>query len=366
MPAEPLPLLDPVERPLPTIRDVARSAGVSIASVSRALNAHRECAPETRERIIQIAQELGYHRNLAASLLGATGKSGRSNAQPVVGMLSLPAADGSPPPTSHKMLYGQAFQATGQLLGRHTEHRVLNDLSELAAGLQGLRRRGCIGILLDLRTTEPYWETIAGEWNRFAVVTLDSEPPHSPFHQVRRTHFDDLWQIWERLVRLGYQRIGAAILQHPYPEITDRQRIGAVLSCQDAHPELPVLPPLRADFHEAQAPFKDWMQTTQPDVVIGFGIGTWWWMDQLGLTMPKDVGLATLHGGGTVLPIGHGVERKVEISGMHLPYEIMMQAAIPMLDTLVTRRQLGIPSHRTVLEVNGRWHEGQTLRPQTA
>lgn len=43
-----------------TIRDVARRAEVSVASVSRALNGHRSVHPDTRARVAAVAQELGY------------------------------------------------------------------------------------------------------------------------------------------------------------------------------------------------------------------------------------------------------------------------------------------------------------------
>ena len=43
-----------------TIKDVARVAGVSVASVSRALNGHDNVTDETRQRILEAAGELRY------------------------------------------------------------------------------------------------------------------------------------------------------------------------------------------------------------------------------------------------------------------------------------------------------------------
>ena len=43
-----------------TIRDVARESQLSVASVSRALNGHKSVRPETRERIVAVADRLGY------------------------------------------------------------------------------------------------------------------------------------------------------------------------------------------------------------------------------------------------------------------------------------------------------------------
>ena len=43
-----------------TIEDVARTAGVSAATVSRALRGLPNVAPSTRERVVRVAKELNY------------------------------------------------------------------------------------------------------------------------------------------------------------------------------------------------------------------------------------------------------------------------------------------------------------------
>ncbi|MDT5025397.1 MAG: LacI family transcriptional regulator, partial [Micromonosporaceae bacterium] len=43
-----------------TIREVAREAGVSPSTVSRALSAPEMVNPTTRERVLWVAQRLGY------------------------------------------------------------------------------------------------------------------------------------------------------------------------------------------------------------------------------------------------------------------------------------------------------------------
>jgi LacI family transcriptional regulator len=53
----------------PTIYDVARTAGVSIASVSRVLNGNRNPRPETREKVLEAVAELGFVPDGAARAL---------------------------------------------------------------------------------------------------------------------------------------------------------------------------------------------------------------------------------------------------------------------------------------------------------
>ncbi|UUL83365.1 LacI family DNA-binding transcriptional regulator [Sphingomonas qomolangmaensis] len=61
-----------------TIRDVAREAAVSVASVSRVLNGHENVRPELRQRVQAVAARLGYvphagARNLSLSRTGSIG-----------------------------------------------------------------------------------------------------------------------------------------------------------------------------------------------------------------------------------------------------------------------------------------------------
>ena len=53
----------------PSIRDVARLADVSYQTVSRVLNDHPSVRPETRQRILEVMEQLQYRPNLAARAL---------------------------------------------------------------------------------------------------------------------------------------------------------------------------------------------------------------------------------------------------------------------------------------------------------
>ncbi|WP_082463251.1 MULTISPECIES: LacI family DNA-binding transcriptional regulator [unclassified Sphingomonas] len=61
--------------PHATVRDIAREAAVSVATVSRALNGHSNVRPEVRARIESVAARLGYVPHAAARHLSSA-KSG--------------------------------------------------------------------------------------------------------------------------------------------------------------------------------------------------------------------------------------------------------------------------------------------------
>ncbi len=63
-----------------TVKDIANAAGVSIGTVSRALNNAKGMTQETRERILSLAKRLEYQPNLQARGLAG----GKPNALGIV------------------------------------------------------------------------------------------------------------------------------------------------------------------------------------------------------------------------------------------------------------------------------------------
>lgn len=52
-----------------TIEDIARELGISGSTVSKALNDYADVAQETKQRVLAVAREMGYHPNTAARSL---------------------------------------------------------------------------------------------------------------------------------------------------------------------------------------------------------------------------------------------------------------------------------------------------------
>ena len=63
-----------------TIQDVAKTAGVSVSTVSRVLNRRVDVATETQDRILSVIDDLGYTTNLAA-------RSMRSQKKNLIGLI---------------------------------------------------------------------------------------------------------------------------------------------------------------------------------------------------------------------------------------------------------------------------------------
>lgn len=90
----------------PNMHDVAAIAGVSHQTVSRVLNDFDGIRPETRDRVLEAIQQLGYRRNLAARTLATS----RSHA---IGVLAPAVSDFGPTSTV------QALEFAARAVGYH-------------------------------------------------------------------------------------------------------------------------------------------------------------------------------------------------------------------------------------------------------
>lgn len=70
--------MKPAKIPFPTIYDVAQASGLSIATISRALNNPEKVSPVTRERVMRVIDEVGFvpKADARARALQSTGRIG--------------------------------------------------------------------------------------------------------------------------------------------------------------------------------------------------------------------------------------------------------------------------------------------------
>ena len=95
-----------------TISDVAKAAGVSVATVSRALRGLDRVNPETRAKVLQVAEQLQY----VASPTAASLASGRTR---VVGVVA---------PFLTRWFFATLLSGIEKSLREHGHHVVLFDL----------------------------------------------------------------------------------------------------------------------------------------------------------------------------------------------------------------------------------------------
>ncbi|NMC13894.1 MAG: LacI family transcriptional regulator [Chloroflexi bacterium] len=177
-----------------TIRDVAKTAGVSVSTVSRVLNGKVDVAKETKNHILEVIDDLGYSTNLAA-------RSMRSQKKNLIGLIMPDIA------------YPYAIE-----IMKGVNQAIAESEFDLLVYTSGdVRKRGHI-------TSEQKYITllaksisdgvivvapVASEYNiDKPIVSIDPVMSHPNYPAVHATNYEGSLNAMEYLIGLGHKRIG--------------------------------------------------------------------------------------------------------------------------------------------------------------
>ena len=180
-----------------TIRDVAREAGVSTATISRVLNRRPEVAPETRERVLRVIRQSGFATNRTAQALSG-GRTG------LVGV-TLPLIQAS----YFSMLVGGVADA----LYAHDMRAVLcptRHEHDLEVGLLERLMHGTTEGAVLILPSESSEELLGLSERGYPYVVLDPKSPLAPeIPCVSAGNAGGAAGATVHLLGLGHRRIGA-------------------------------------------------------------------------------------------------------------------------------------------------------------
>lgn len=187
------------ERKTPTIKDVARAAGVSSATVSYVLNNLNKVTPEVDALVRQAAADIGYSRNNAARAL----KTGRNH---VIGCILPTLSSPVFPEIAH------AVRVRAEALGYATlvidsgnepmrEERVVHTLVQHGVD-------GAVAMLHpSFKSTSP-----------LPMVSLDSR--FAGLDSIQADHFAGGRLMAEHVIAMGHRRVG---MLSGFPELSSNR-----------------------------------------------------------------------------------------------------------------------------------------------
>ena len=180
--------------PNPTIEDVATAAGVSVATVSRALRGLDNVATSTREKVRAAADELGYRAHPAASKLAAgSSKTIGVAVANIAGWYCAQVVGGV------EAVLGEAgyeVLVVG-VAGPEARSRFISDIRRMHRRVDGL-------VLVDIRLEAD--EADALRESQLRVVTIGNSYPG--LSSVRPDDINAGRLAVEHLLELGHRRIG--------------------------------------------------------------------------------------------------------------------------------------------------------------
>lgn len=178
-----------------TIKDIALEAGVSMGTVSRAINNEKGMGPETRERILAIAQRLNYHPNLQARGLVAK----RPNALGIIIPRTPDFAFSNPYYT--EVLKGIADKA------REAGQYLVFSIAEEESYSRIYHHRLAAGIIVLANRFGDPWIAEAQKME-VPMVLIPGDPAREGIPSVDQDNADGSFQAINYLAALGHRRIG--------------------------------------------------------------------------------------------------------------------------------------------------------------
>ncbi|WP_037572010.1 LacI family DNA-binding transcriptional regulator [Phaeacidiphilus oryzae] len=271
----------------PRLKDVARLAGVSVKTVSNVVNGTVSVAPQTRARVQEAIDALGYQPNMTARRL-RTGRSG-------VIALAFPEL---PSPYFAELAVEVIAAAR-----RHGCTVLMDDTGgdpaaelRIASGLGDQMIDGVILSPLGLDQAK-----LLSRERSIPLVLLGEADLGPVADRVPIDNVAAARDITRHLIAQGYRRIGAIGWQDPSPRATAEQRLlGYTQALQEAGMEVDqaLLPPVRSYFRPdgAAAMHRLLKLPDRPDAVFCFNdlmaLGAMRAAHEDGLRIPEDIGIA--------------------------------------------------------------------------
>ena len=336
--------------PRPSIRDVARQAGVSHTAASLALRGSPRVAARTRQRVERAADRLGYQPHPVVRTLMAQLRT--LKVKPVSETLGFitawPTRDGWEQSPNHRRFLA-GVKARAEELGYRVEVFWLREPGMTARRLtQILRSRGIRGLVL--QSLPRAHGHLSLDWRHFAAVAKGLTIARPQLHRVISSHFEDMRLVGHHLKKLGYRRPGL-VLEVELDARVDRAWLAAYLLYQHDLPARDRVPALILESGREAGRFARWFEQRRPEVVLFTGLPVPAWVRQLGLRVPRDVGLVHLDWSQECAPLA-GIDAEPETLGT---------AAVDLLVGQLHANELGIPDREKIVAVSGRWVPGASL-----
>ena len=220
----------------PNIRDVARLAGVSYQTVSRVLNNAESIKPSTKQRVLDVIEEIGYRPNQAARAL-VTSKSR------TIGVLTSQTAHYGPTTSLHAI--EDAARGAGYLIT--TTSLSTSDQGSMTEGLEHLMAQAIEGLVViapQVRVFDAFRQLAL----TIPLVTLDSTGQDAP-RSLSVDQIAGARLATNHLVELGHENIVHVAGPRDWIEAEARMRgFLDAISTADLRTHRPILGDWTADF----------------------------------------------------------------------------------------------------------------------
>jgi len=334
-----------------TQSDVARAAGVHRTTVCLALQNHPNIPPETRERVRQCAERLGYAPDPMLSALAAYRTQRRPKA--FHGTLAW-LANTLPPFNWRKVpIFATNYEgavACAKSHGYSVEVFDLQGEGMSAARLAGILRSRNISGLLVSPQPRPNME-LEFPWEDFSAVTFGYTLTRPELHCVAATQYRATLLTLKRMRELGYRRIGFAST-NVQEERVNFNGLAAYLAEMYRHGDEAIVLPLPGGTCRP-SDIRRWIRAAKPDAVL-VSLDVLDIMKEAGIRIPGEVSVAC----------SMMFDDSGKLAGVRENSFLVGEIAVDFLVAMIQRGERGVPGVPQRVLIEGEWIDGETLPPR--
>lgn len=330
---------------------VAKKAGVSRMTVSRALRDDPTISPVTRNRIRKVADQLGYRPDPQISqFMSRVRVSHRVGAEVIAWLSTWPTIDGWRK-NSASLAFHAGSRSRAAELGYQLEPFWLGEPGMTGRRMsQILRSRGIRGVLIGPLHEVGYQPEL--QWEHFAAATCGGYTLVAPkLHRACCHYLHAVKTAFAALGRLGYERIGVAFGDEVNERLAGEWLAQTFLE-QSRLPESRRVPPLVvSQWADGSERFMEWFRWHRPDAVLSLEQVPRW-LQENGVRIPEDCGFAVID-----IPMAGTayVDEQREAVGA---------AALDLVIEQLNINRLGPPPTPKIVLVECKWVDGPTAPPK--
>lgn len=344
----------------PTIRELAKLAGVSRTTVSMALRNSPRISLAMREKIARLAEERGYQRDPVVSALMNQLRTTRKvrSVEKIAYLTFWDSAEGWRENVNENG-YFQGASARAEHLGYEVEAFWARQPGMTSSRLSRiLYARGIRGVLIAPLPRVLGHVTL--DWRYFAAAALSLTILKPDLHRASHDYHAGMQLALHSLKKLGYRRPGFANMS-VFDKRTKHGWLSGFLTYQHqlAHQfQIPPLlvPGIRHHDEWDRDRYARWLEKWKPDAVVCNTEQPLHLARELGYRVPGDLGFASLHKLRIEDPWA-GVDRQSEEIGA---------AGVDLVVGQLQNNEFGLPACPKTVMINSIWQDGPTVRNMNA
>lgn len=336
-----------------TLKDIAQKAGYSATTVSLALKDDSRINPETRKRIKQLAEDMGYRPDpRLAQLMGYLQRGKAHGRGEVMGMLTDFTEEQL---RTHPYMSGmiRGIRERCNQLGYETAMFIRAGGMTLKR-IHGILTARSIRGLLVLPFREPTFELETFDFSAFSPVAIGYGMQEPQLHRAASQQTLGAMQVVSRVLSAGYRRVGLILAREIDSRTQHRYLAGFYGTILSGEWEAAFIEPFLFEEMEADN-LRAWLKANRPDAIVASHHWIGRDLAAIGVEPGRDIGLALINYQGSE-----------PYARLRVPYEEIGRAGVNVVHALLGINERGIPEHPSVMSVPGVWEDGPSLPPREA